>query len=244
MKIIFSDFDGTLTNNGKLGAVFFELLSLIEENKSELIVVSGRSLSWGHFLLTHFPLRYALMEGGGVLVYKTQDGLLKEEYLVTESEKERLTELTAKIKKDLPKTVFSLDTQGRVTDRAVEFFEMGKSDVENLENYLLKEDANFSRSNVHINFWYGNHNKFTSVEWFLKNHKPHITLDETIFYGDSLNDEAMFEKMPNSVGVSNIISVLDELNHKPKIILEGRDNAGAFGVIHHLKELFDQSEDF
>ena len=56
MKIIFSDFDGTLTNNGKLGAVFFDLLELIESRHSELVIVSGRSISWGHFLLTHFPL--------------------------------------------------------------------------------------------------------------------------------------------------------------------------------------------
>ena len=57
MKVIFSDFDGTLTvASGKLGASFFELLELIEQNQAELVVVSGRSLSWGHFLLTHFPI--------------------------------------------------------------------------------------------------------------------------------------------------------------------------------------------
>ena len=244
MKIIFSDFDGTLTNNGKLGAVFFDLLSLIEKNKSELVIVSGRSLSWGHFLLTHFPLRYALMEGGGVLVYKTHDGFLKEEYLVSQEEREKLQALITQIKKDLPQTIFSLDSLGRVTDCAVEFLKMSKKDVENLENYLRQAGAHFSRSNVHINFWYGNHNKFTSAKWFLKKYKSHLTLEETIFYGDSLNDETMFENMPNSVGVSNILTVLDELKHKPKIILEGRDNAGAFGVYHHLKDLFDQTEDF
>ena len=39
--------------------------------------------SWGHFLLTHFPIKYALMEGGGVLVYKdkSQHDLIEKNYV-------------------------------------------------------------------------------------------------------------------------------------------------------------------
>mgnify|MGYP000963175591 CR=1 FL=1 len=71
-----------------------------------------------------------------------------------------------------------------------------------------------------------------------------ISADETIFYGDAMNDESMFKDFQNSVGVSNIISVLDKLTHKPSIVLEGKENAGPNGVLHHLKEVFDQSADF
>ncbi len=78
MKIVFSDFDGTLTNNGKLGAIFFDLLNIIEKGNSELVIVSGRSLSWGHFLLTHFPLKRVIMEGGGVIVSKSKEGYIVE----------------------------------------------------------------------------------------------------------------------------------------------------------------------
>lgn len=244
MKIIFSDFDGTLTNFGKLGAVFFDILELIQKNNSELVIVSGRSLSWGHFLLTHFPLKHAIMEGGGVIVSKNQDGILQEDYIVTIEERMRLKSLVEKMRKDLPKTIFSLDSIGRVTDYAIEFSQMEKEDVDKAENYLLKEGANFSRSNVHINFWYGNHTKFSAVEYFIKNYMPHVSFDETMFYGDSLNDESMFEKFTNCVGVSNILTVLDELTFKPKIILEGKDNSGAYGVLNHLKEVFASSHGF
>ena len=78
----------------------------------------------------------------------------------------------------------------------------------------------------------------------MKEQYPHINSDQSIFYGDALNDESMFKDFQNSVGVSNIISILDELEYKPKIILEGKDNAGANGVLAHLKEVFDQSADF
>ena len=244
MKIVFSDFDGTLTVNGKLGAVFFELLDLIEKNGSELVVVSGRSLSWGHFLLTHFPLKRAIMEGGGVILSKNVDGVISEECMVSDKELQTLSDVTADLHDNVKETVLSVDSFGRKTDRAIEFTQMSRENVEKAESYLLSRKANFSRSNVHVNFWYGDVSKNKAVDYFLKSYAPHIKKEETIFYGDSLNDESLFEAFPNTVGVSNIITVLDQLFHRPKIILEGKENAGAHGVLNHLKEVFNQSVDF
>jgi HAD superfamily hydrolase (TIGR01484 family) len=244
MKIVFSDFDGTLTNNGKLGAVFFDLLNIIEKNNSELVIVSGRSLSWGHFFLTHFPLKHVIMEGGGVLVTKTKDGHIVEENLISDEQITKLESITEGLLKEVPGCVMSVDSFGRRTDRAIEFSQMSREDVEKTELYLHKNGANFSRSNVHINFWVGDVSKNNGVQYYLKNFTPHISKDDCIFYGDAANDESMFEYFPNTVGVSNIISILDLLEYKPKIILEGKENAGANGVFAHLKEVFENSEDF
>jgi hypothetical protein len=54
----------------------------------------------------------------------------------------------------------------------------------------------------------------------------------------------MFEFFPNTVGVSNILSILDKLEYKPKIILEGKENSGAYGVYNHLREVLESSENF
>jgi hydroxymethylpyrimidine pyrophosphatase-like HAD family hydrolase len=121
---------------------------------------------------------------------------------------------------------------------------MSEEDVEKVENYLRDHGANFSRSNVHINYWLGDISKSNAVKHFLKHYAPHVKAEETIFYGDAMNDESMFRDFQNSVGVSNIISVLDQLTYRPKIVLEGKENAGPNGVLHHLKEVFDQSADF
>ena len=244
MKIVFSDFDGTLTNNGKLGAVFFDLLTIIEKSQSELVIVSGRSLSWGHFFLTHFPLKHVIMEGGGVIASMNKDGQIIEASLVSETEIKRLDEITSKLCLELPNTVLSADSFGRRTDRAIEFKDMSSEDVAAAELFLHKHGVNFSRSNVHINFWVGDISKANGVKYFLKTQAPHIENDECIFYGDAANDESMFEFFSNTVGVSNIINVLDQLEYKPKIVLEGKDNAGALGVYNHLKEVFESSEGF
>lgn len=244
MKIVFSDFDGTLTNNGKLGAVFFDLIELIEKNNSELIIVSGRSVSWGHFLVTHFPFKHVIMEGGGVIVSKTVDGEIKEEYLVSEKVLEDLDAFTKGLKDHVPNVVMSADSLGRASDRAVEFSMMNNEDVKKLEKYLDASGVHYSRSNVHINFWMGDISKANAIEYYLKSYAPHIGVEECIFYGDAKNDESVFEYFQNTVGVSNIIAVLDELEHKPRIVLEGKENAGALGVYNHLKDVFDNSVDF
>lgn len=244
MKIIFSDFDGTLTTNDELGAIFFSILELIQSNNSELVIVSGRSVSWGHFLLTHFPLKYAIMEGGGVLLHKDKRGLIKEEYMVSKTELEQIEKITTDLMIQHPEAILSADSYGRRVDRALEFRYMDKEVLKSCEEFLDVEGAQYSRSNVHLNFWYGDVNKFKASEYFLNEYFPKVNLDECIYYGDSLNDESMFEKMPNTVGVSNIINVLDDLRFQPKIILEGKDNAGAQGVHTHLVELFGGSVDF
>ena len=55
-----------------------------------------------------------------------------------------------------------------------------------------------------------------------------------MYYGDALNDETMFKHFPHSVGVSNINDVLDKLEFKPSVVLEGKDNEGPYGVFNHL----------
>lgn len=244
MEKIFSDFDGTLTYNGKLSAEFFELLNLIDQNNSELIIVSGRSLSWGHFLLTHFPVKSVIMEGGGVIITKDVDGTIKEEVLVYDEDLSLLEEATRFIKENIPGVVFSADSFGRKTDRAIEFSQTSDDDLEKLENYLLDNDLYYSKSNVHINFWAGEVSKAFGVKYFLNNYMPHVNELDCIFYGDAMNDESMFEYFSNSVGVSNIISIIDRLKHKPKIVLKGKENIGIYGVLAHLKEIFNQSIDF
>ncbi len=244
MKIIFSDFDGTLTNNGKLGPVFFDILNLIEKHGSDLVIVSGRSLSWGHFFLTHFPLKHVIMEGGGVIISKNVEGVISEENLISDDEIKRLADITEEIKNKFPKCILSADSFGRRTDRAIEFAEMEKEDVEAVELFLHQNNVNFSKSNVHINFWVGNVSKANGVNHYLDKYVPHIQRDECLFYGDAANDESMFEFFPNTVGVSNIINILDQLEYKPSVVLEGKENSGAMGVHNHLREVFSGSENF
>lgn len=238
MKLIFSDFDGTLTHNGHLGAVFFDILNLIEANQAKLIIVSGRSLSWGHFFLSHFPIKTVIMEGGGVIISKSEDGIISEKLLIDQKTVDRLEALTQKLLSEVPETILSADSFGRKTDRAIEFKDMKREDVEKVVDFFKREKISYSQSNVHINFWLGDISKSNGVTEFLKS-EADTNPDEMIFYGDAMNDESIFKDFKHSVGVSNISEILDKLTHKPKVILEGAENEGVNGVLYHLKEIFN-----
>lgn len=235
--IFFSDFDGTLTYKGKLTRHFFEIIEYIAERKHEFVIVSGRSLSWGHFLLTHFPFKAVIMEGGGIVVYRDERGEIAQEPLVSQAELDRLEDFTARLQHHYPHVPLSADSFGRLTDRAIEFHLMEEKWVKEVMDFMDREKINYSKSDVHINFWCGEISKFLGVKHFLKHYRPQVKQENSWFYGDAPNDQSMFELFHNSVGVSNIAHCLPRLTHKPRIILQGDDNAGPMGVLSHIKSL-------
>lgn len=231
-KIIFSDFDGTLTDaSGMVRDSFFELLSLLQEHEAKLVIVSGRSLSWGHFLLTHFPIECAIMEGGGVILTKSSDGLFLEECLVSESDLSVLEEATSDLVDAIGPKFLSSDSFGRKTDRALEIYHMDEKSKKKAYQILHDFKVNHSTSNVHLNYWCGDISKYKATMRYLKKHSPKTDVSECVYFGDALNDQSMFEHFPESVGVSNIKKYLAEMDHKPKVILEGPQNAHADGVL-------------
>jgi len=235
LKIVFSDFDGTLTYKEGLGPVFFDILNLLESNKVPLVIVTGRSLSWGHFLLTHFPfLTDVIVEGGGTIVSRNGK-FITEEPMVSEAEIKRLAKFVLEFEKAFPNIRLSVDSFGRKTDRAIELHDLQDGVLfHHIEDFLRQHNINFSTSNVHLNFWCGEISKYIAVDHFLKKHN--VNESDCLFFGDSLNDQAMFKSFANSVGVSNIASIMDRLVHKPTTILTGDENVGPFGVLNYLKQ--------
>ncbi len=234
LKIVFSDFDGTLTFKEGLSPIFFDVLTHLEAKKVPLVIVTGRSLSWGHFLLTHFPfLKDVIVEGGGTIV--TRSGkFITEECLVSDDNVKRLADFVGVFSQEFPNIKLSVDSFGRKTDRAIELHDLQDGVLfHHIEDFLRDHKINFSTSNVHLNFWCGEVSKYLAVEHFLRKHQEVET--NCVFFGDSLNDQAMFKSFHNSVGVSNISAVIDRLVHKPTTILTGDENIGPYGVLNYLK---------
>ncbi|WP_415721377.1 HAD hydrolase family protein [Photobacterium ganghwense] len=96
-----------------------------------------------------------------------------------------------------------------------------------------------TQSSIHINAWVGEHSKRVSSEALLGTlsvalpstvsarlsadlsaAQPPLKANSTplVYLGDSLNDEAMFEWLPLTIGVANIRQSLPNLTHKPTYI--------------------------
>ena len=235
-KIVYSDFDGTLTDHNRMSPIFFEILDLCKSKKLPFVIVTGRSLSWAHFLMTHFDLPCVSAEGGGVWVEKNQ-GRFHERVLVDMSEVHRLEAFCEKLAQTFPNIPLTLDSFGRKTDRAIELYELDDEFLlREIQLLMNEEKINYSTSNVHLNFWAGEISKANMIHKYNQAH--YYNPDDLVFFGDSLNDETVFQEFPHTVGVSNISMVIDRIKHRPKVILKGEEQAGPAGVLSYLKSLF------
>ncbi len=240
-KIVFSDWDGTLTLEEQVTPTVMEIFELLKQQQTELIIVSGRSLSWGHFLLTHFPVKAAIMEGGGVI--QTRDELrdVKDQPLASSDQLAYLEKVTEELKFRFPGIPLSIDSFGRLTDRAIDLHPLRTlfPDWEQeIYDFLESKKIPYAVSNIHINIWGGYLSKYKGIMKYLEQYEPDFSLDNAIYFGDAPNDESVFKDFPRTVGVSNIERVWEKLKYKPKIKLEGEENRGPFGVLNYLKTEF------
>ncbi len=235
-ELIFSDFDGTLTVGNDMSPIFFDLLTFLDKKNVPLIIITGRSISWSHFFLSHFPqLSYVISEGGGAISYRGAKHRIINEFLISNEEMKLLAHVSSLLKENFPNLELSADSLGRVTDRAIELEDLSDPSYKSeIENFLASHKISFSTSNVHLNFWAGKISKYESSQTFLKKFFPSLKNDDCLFFGDSLNDESMFKGFKNSVGVSNISGILDQLKSHPQIILKGIENQGIHGVYNFL----------
>lgn len=81
--------------------------------------------------------------------------------------------------------------------------------------------AHATASSIHINAWYGQHSKKVTSLDFL--YRQGLTRQEVArhccYVGDSLNDQAMFATLPNTVGVANIRQYWQQLTAYPSLVM-------------------------
>ncbi len=234
-KIVLSDFDGTLTDHTELGPIFFDIISFLKQRKIPLLIVTGRSISWGHFLLTHLSyLQGVIVEGGGAYLWRDSNGDIHEHGFVSQADLSRLEDATIEIKDRYSKVRLSADTLGRKYDRAIELRDLEKHPkiYQDIENFLHASGIQFSCSNVHLNFWAGDISKQKASQWYLEQNK--MTKDQIVYFGDSMNDQGMFANFPHTVGVANIASILGKLNPAPSHITKAPGPAGVMERLHQI----------
>jgi hydroxymethylpyrimidine pyrophosphatase-like HAD family hydrolase len=95
-------------------------------------------------------------------------------------------------------------------------------------------------SSIHINAWFGSHNKWQGAQWILKQltgRDLKQELDQWVYVGDSTNDQIMFEHFTHSVGVANILRFEKELQHLPEYIATQERGAGFSEVVTSLQAI-------
>ena len=124
------------------------------------------------------------------------------------------------------------DSPGRETDIAFdhsEFHHLSSAQIDAALGILKSQGMTATVSSIHINAWFGNHNKWEGARWIFKEltgRDLSQELDRWVYVGDSTNDQVMFEHFSHSVGVANIRRFEKDLVHLPEYVALGDRGAG------------------
>ena len=96
---------------------------------------------------------------------------------------------------------------------------------------------NATVSSIHVNGWFGGHNKLTGARWIVREllrRDLDAEIERWLYVGDSTNDQLMFQHVPHSIGVANVRRFEAELSHMPRYITPSERGAGFAEVAAHV----------
>ena len=250
---VFTDIDDTLTTDGAITPDALQALADLQAAGLHVIPITGRPVGWSQPFALAWPVNALVAENGAVALVSSkkslrtlQDGhrqLLKR-YQQNEPTRvanyRRMKQVAQRITREVPGALLSQDSASRETDIAIDHSEFAHLSLERIAqvvHIMQCEGMNATVSSIHINGWFGDHNKLQGARWIvceLLARNLDAEIARWVYVGDSTNDELMFEAFPNSVGVANIRRFEAQLSHKPRYITEGERGAGFAEVVAAL----------
>jgi HAD superfamily hydrolase (TIGR01484 family) len=239
VRTVFTDVDGTLTTGGRLLATTLRALEWLNAHGVEVVLVSGRPAGWGEAWARQWPVAGVIVENGG-LYFARRGERLHKVYAQPESvRRKNRRALTAHVQAALgavPGAKLSVDSAYTEVDLAIDYAEdaqLGPGAADTLERFLRARGVTAVRSSVHVNCWLGRFDKRTAVASFLKKERGTALKANDrrfVYVGDSFNDQPLFRAFPLSVGVANVLDVLDQLEEPPAFVTRSREGKG-FGEV-------------
>ena len=252
---VLTDIDDTLTTEGVITPDALAALADLKAAGLPVIAVTGRPVGWSRPFALAWPIDAIVAENGAVALYRETDpekadfehgkDLRPNEYVrkqlskrYHQGERERrenfacMQRVAARVLREVPGTQLAQDSAGRETDIAIdhsEFTQLSPQRVVQVLRIMRSEGMTASVSSIHINGWFGTHNKLQGARWAVREllgRDLDAEIAQWVFVGDSTNDELMFEAFPNSVGVANVRRFEAQLESLPRYITDGERGAG------------------
>ncbi len=252
---VFTDIDDTLTTEGAITADALQALADIKAAGLQVIPITGRPVGWSEPFALSWPVDAIVAENGAVALLADQKGLqplvdarsvlskLYQQNAATRAANySRMQQVAQRVLREVPGALLSQDSPGRETDIAIdhsEFVHLPPEGIAQALHIMRSEGMNASVSSIHINGWFGAHNKLEGARWIVREllgRDLDSEMARWVYIGDSTNDELMFAAFPNSVGVANIRRFEAQLSHKPRYITESERGAGFAEVANALLE--------
>ena len=232
---VLTDIDDTLTTAGAITPEALQALADLKAAGLPVIAITGRPMGWSEPFARAWPIDAIVAENGAVALFRSGDGL-KIEYAQDEATRrinaQRLALVAVRIQREIPGATLARDSAGRVTDIAIdhaEFAHLPSAQIAQVVALIRDEGMCATVSSIHINGWFGTHDKLSGARWIVQRLLGRDLDAESahwVYVGDSTNDQLMFGHFANSVGVANLLDFAAELTVWPRFITRQPRGAG------------------
>ena len=259
---VFTDIDDTLTTDGAITPDALQALVALKDAGLQVIAITGRPVGWSIPFARSWPVDAIVAENGAVAL--TRDGSVDIRHVSADNRDgsadgsggvrksyqqdaatravnhARMQQVAQRVLREVPGAVLSRDSPGRETDIAIdhsEFTQLAPPAIAQTVRIMQAEGMSATVSSIHINGWFGDHNKLAGARWIVRElvgRDLAAEMDRWVVVGDSANDQLMFEAFAHSVGVANIHRFAAELMHWPRYVTVGERGAGFAEVARSL----------
>ena len=240
---IFTDIDDTLTAHGAIEPAALQALHALRAAKVPVVAITGRPMGWSEGFARTWPVAAIVAENGAVALIPDAGGVLVE-YAQDEATRQhnarRLREVAARVLAEVPGATLAQDSPGRVTDIAIdhsEFTLLPPAAIAHAVAIMQSAGMNATVSSIHINGWFGAHDKLSGARWMLRRlfqRDLDAEITRWVYVGDSTNDQTMFAAFALSVGVANLMRFAGQLHTWPAYITQGERGEGFADVATRL----------
>ncbi len=209
-----------------------------------MIPITGRPVGWSEPFASVWPVNAIVAENGAVALIRQSNGVLDKRYQQDATTRGanflRMQQVLAQIESDVPGAQRATDSPGRECDIAIdhsEFTTLPQSAIDHCVQIMRAAGMNATVSSIHINGWYGAHNKLEGARWIVRElfgRDLDAEMDRWVYVGDSTNDQIMFQHFPHSIGVANIARFVPQLTHLPRYVTQGERGAGFAEVVRAI----------
>ena len=255
---ILTDIDDTLTTEGAITPDALEALAALRAAGLHVIAITGRPAGWSEPFATTWPVDAIVAETGAVALLRTPQNTSQNSLQPNDGKREQLSkwylqdattraanharmqQVAQQILREVPGAQLARDSAGRETDIAIdhsEFTHLPPEGIAQVQEIMRAAGMTATVSSIHVNGWYGTHNKLVGARWIVRELLGRALddeLDRWVFVGDSLNDQVMFQHFPHSVGVANVARFVPQLQHLPRYVTQGARGAGFAELARHI----------
>lgn len=241
---VFTDIDDTLTTEGAITPDALQALSDLKAAGLHVIAITGRPVGWSLPLAQRWPVDAIVAENGAVALLPTHGQapiqLYQQDAATRSANFARMQHVLSHIEQQIPGARRAQDSAGRETDIAIdhsEYTQLPQQQIDTVVRLMQDHGMTATVSSIHINGWYGDHDKFSGARWIVRELWSRDLLaerDRWVYVGDSTNDQVMFQHFAHSIGVANIRRFEAQLAHPPRYISQAERGAGFAEITQHL----------